>query len=347
MLHVGHAAQHGQHPGIRPREAEGPRRHAPAGFALLEAGDDVIVDLRQTAAQQRFHDDGRNAAPGQLAVEVLGVGVPRVDLPGMPPVEVVHLDLHEIPPIAVVSGKQTVEDAYIAVVREAEVAYAARLAFGEEKIEHPVPDVAGLELLHAAAHAHAVQQHVVDVIHLQFAERIAIHGQRRLAAPGRRGEVREFRGDEILLAGVALESDARDALGLPLAVGRGGVEIVHPVRNGEIHQPVHRLLVDLVGIGSVTAHGRPAHAAVSEQRNLLARPGIDAESHRIGRNLSGSGGTVRCGTALRGAPGQCRRRYGGPGTEPFEKLPAADRVSVFRIHTFSDQMILCCSCPST
>lgn len=55
----------------------------------------------------------------------------------------------------------------------------------------------------------------------------------------------------------------------------------------------------------------------------------------IGRNLSGSGGTVRCGTALRAHPANAARRYGGPGTEPFEKLPAADRVSVLRTHTFS------------
>lgn len=174
-----------------------------------------------------------------------------------------------------------------------------------------------------------------------------IHGQRRLAAPGRRGEVREFRSDEILLAGVALESDARDALGLPLAVGRGGVEIVHPVRNGEIHQPVHRLLVDLVGIGSVTAHGRPAHAAVSEQRNLLARPGLMRKViASVGISPEAEAPSA-AGPRSGAHPANAAVDTAAPGTEPFEKLPAADRVSVFRIHTFSDQMILCCSCPST
>ena len=42
-------------------------------------------------------------------------------------------------------------------------------------------DVAGFELLHAAAHAHAVQQPVVDIIALQLPERIAVHGHRAVS----------------------------------------------------------------------------------------------------------------------------------------------------------------------
>lgn len=62
VLHVGHAAQYGQHAGKRSREAEGPRSDALLGAALAEFGGDVVVYVRQASAQQRFHDDGRNAA---------------------------------------------------------------------------------------------------------------------------------------------------------------------------------------------------------------------------------------------------------------------------------------------
>lgn len=101
----------------------------------------------------------------------------------MAPVDVVELDLHEIPPVAVVLREQAVEDRDVAVVGESEIADASRLAFGEQEVEDAVVDVACFELLHSAAHSHAVQQQVVDAVDLQLLERVAVHGHRRFAAP--------------------------------------------------------------------------------------------------------------------------------------------------------------------
>ena len=214
VLHAGHAAQYGQHPGERPRKTEGPRGDAPFGFALLEARHDVVGHVREAPAQQRFHDDGRDAALLQLAVEVLGIGVPLVDLLGVAPVEVVELDLHEIPLVAIVFGEHAVEHADVAVVGEPEVADTPGLAFGQQEIEHAVVDVAGFELLHAvAAHADAVQQQVVDVVGPEFAERVAVHLHRGFAAPRCGREVRQFGGDVVALARIAGKRRSRGPLG--------------------------------------------------------------------------------------------------------------------------------------
>ena len=126
----------------------------------------------------------------EFAVEVFGVGIAGIDLLGIVPVEVVELDLHGIPLVTVVLGQHAVEDRDVAVIGEAQVADTSRLAFGHQKVEHAVADVSGLELLHAAAHADGMQQHVVDPIDPELLERIAVHGDRRLSAPGRGGEIR-------------------------------------------------------------------------------------------------------------------------------------------------------------
>ena len=161
------------------------------------------MDIRKAPAQQRLHDDGRDTALLQFAVQVLGIGIARVDLLGVFPVHVVELYLHEVPLVAVVLRKQVVEHRDVPVVGEPEVADTAGLTLGKQEIQHPVVDVAGFELLHAAAHAHAVQQQVVDIIDLQLAERIAVHGHRGFAAPGRGREIGQFGGNKIFVTRVA------------------------------------------------------------------------------------------------------------------------------------------------
>ena len=191
----------------------------------------MVVQPRETAAQQRLHDHGRNAALFQLAVQVVGIDVAA---PGMLPIDVVHLYLHEVPHglAPVMHRQQMVEDLPVAVERPPEVADAPRLAFAQEKVEHAVVDEPFVEGLHAFAAAHRVQQVVVQIIDLQFGHRPAVHGQRIFACEIR--EIGHLRGDEHLLARMAFEGDARGFFGKALHVDGRRIEIVDPVGNGII-----------------------------------------------------------------------------------------------------------------
>ena len=87
-------------------------------------------------------------------------------------------------------GEEVVEDAYVAVVGEAEVADASGAAFFGQEVEDAVVDVAVAELFHAVvAHAYAVEQHVVDVVGLELLEGIAVHGYGGVAGLALGGEV--------------------------------------------------------------------------------------------------------------------------------------------------------------
>lgn len=103
MLHESHTAQDGVDPREAACEAERPRGHAHLGLALFEPGYDGSGDFGQSAAEQRLHDYSRDSSLCQLAVEVLGIGVPRVDLLGVFPIEVVELDLDEVPLVLIVA----------------------------------------------------------------------------------------------------------------------------------------------------------------------------------------------------------------------------------------------------
>ena len=90
------------------------------------------------------------------------------------------------------------------MIGKTEVTYASCTAFLQQKIQHSVVDVAGMKRGHSViAHTHTVQQQVVEVVCLQFLERIAVHGDGGIAAPGGGREVRQFRGYEIMVAGMA------------------------------------------------------------------------------------------------------------------------------------------------
>ena len=124
-------------------------------------------------------------------VEVFGVGVAGVDLLGVPPIDVVHLNHGKIPVVLVVVVNEVVEGLDIAVVRETEVADSARLALFEEKVEYAVVDVTFVEAFHAVellavhkgGHADAVQVQVVDVVGLQFFKRVFVHAHRSFVCP--------------------------------------------------------------------------------------------------------------------------------------------------------------------
>ena len=62
------------------------------------------------------------------------------------------------------------------MIRESEIAYAARLTLGKQIIEHTVIDIAVLVGLDTVIpHTHTVQQQIVDIVGLQLLERVVIH----------------------------------------------------------------------------------------------------------------------------------------------------------------------------
>lgn len=316
-------------PGRLPAETERPRGHAHLRLALLETGDDGARHVGEPAAQQRFHDDGGNVPFAQFAVKIFGVGIPRIDPLGVFPVQIVQLDLHEIPLVFVVPREQMVEHPDIAVIRESEVADAPRPAFLQQEIEDAVLHVAALELLHAAAHAHAVQQQIVYVIHLQLFQRIAVHGDGGFAAPRGRSEVGEFGGDEVLVARVTAQGDAGGAFRLAPAVGGRRVEIVHSVGCGIVHQFVHHLLIYLLVpfTGAAAADGGQTHHAESQQRHFVARRRVGPVCHPVRRDLRG--GCRRCPVVPASRAGRQSGRGHAGGSYRFQKLPAGQHVPVF------------------
>ena len=334
VLHVGHAAQHGQHSGPGTRVAEGPRSGALGRTALLEPFDQMVVQPRKAPAEQRLHDHGRDAALLQLAVEIFGIDV---SVRSMLPVDVVHLDLDEIPPrfTAVVHGQQVVEDLLIAVERPPEVADAPGLALAQQKVEHAAVDKTFVESLDALVAAHSVQQIVIQIIRLQVAKRPPVHLLRILEYPSGRHSppchtvIGHLRGDEHLLARMAFEGDTRRFFGKALYVDGGRVEIVDPVGDGIIDQLVDGLLVDRVAVGRRRLQQGPAHAAVAQQRHAVARREAGPEGHPIGRDLTRGGSARRRTFRLTAVkPGRCGGRA---DTERFEEFPA---VYLFLLHFF-------------
>ena len=84
----------------------------------------------------------------------------------MAPVEEVHLYLHEVPVVLILTVEQPVEVAHVAVIGESEVLDAAFLALLEQEFEHTVIEEASLQRVHATADT--VEQVVVDVVDLQL-----------------------------------------------------------------------------------------------------------------------------------------------------------------------------------
>ena len=87
----------------------------------------------------------------------------------MLPVKVIELNLHKVPLILVVLGKQHIEDIHIAVIGKTEVTDAARLTFGQQEIKNAVVDVAAVECsVRILAHTHTVEKHIVDMVGAQL-----------------------------------------------------------------------------------------------------------------------------------------------------------------------------------
>ena len=221
-----------------------------------------------------------------------------------------------------------VEDADIAVVGEAEVAYAAGLSLLQEKVEDAVVDIALLELLHAVAHADAVQQEVVQVVRLQFLHRVAVHGDGGFAAPRGGSEVGQFGGYEVFVTRMPAQGDACSTFGLPLTVGGGGIEVVHAVVDGIVHQLVHHLLVYLLiaFAGTASAHGGEAHHAEAQERHTVAGGRVDTVGHLPFRGLLRGG----CRAGVVAPHARCQSGGCGPGCSyGLEEVSAGDCFAFF------------------
>ena len=258
VLHIGHAAKHGEHTLWRTGIAEGPRGNGAFRVLLLQFAHQVLRQLYQSPAQQGFHDDGRDTELLEFGVEVAGIDVALINLVGIVPVQVVQLYLHEVPVIFVVTAQHLVEHRFLPVEREAEVADAASLTLLHQEVHHAVVHVASIELVHTAADG--VQQVVVQIVHLQFFHRVVVHLNSLLTAPVVAVEVRQLRGHKVLRALMAAQGDARAAFRLSLTIDGAGVEVVHAVFDGIVHLTIDHLLVKLVFIVHLR---RQAHHAIA------------------------------------------------------------------------------------
>ncbi len=114
---------------------------------------------------------------------------------------------------------------------------------------------------------------------------------------------------------MAAEGYADSILRPTLAVGGGGVEVVYPMLYGCVDKAVYLLLVDEVFPGVVkVGFGGPTHAAVAQQRDLVAGRGIDPEGHPVGRNR-GLGQLAFVGVSIFLARTGCQQGGGGEGRQ--------------------------------
>ena len=269
VLHVGHAAEGCEHAFGCAGKAECPGGDATLGLALLQTGHDVVGHLGEASAEQRLHDDDGDAAVVEVVVEFLGGGI------GELPVGIVHLNLHEVPMVLVVKRHEAVPRVGVAVEGEAEIANLSLLALFQKEVHHAVIDVAAVESGDASS-SDGVEEVVVDDIDLKLAEGLLVHGHAAFA--GIVAEVGELGGHKVAVAGMAFEGDTRSGLALSLQIDGRAVEVVDAVLDGVVDEGVDGFLVDDVASVFVLFHG-PAHAAVAEDGDLVARVGVDAVGH--------------------------------------------------------------------
>ena len=256
MLHIGHAAQYGQHLLRCAGKTESPRSHTALRISLLQAGKDMLGNIRQASAQQRFHHHYRNVLAAHLLVQVVGIHVTsRCVLP----VGIVQLNLHEVPVHLVVHGQCPVEFLFCTVERPAQVTNTSGFALLEQEVEQTVVKETALQAAFSGSTQH-VQQVIVDVVHLQVLQRVVILYSEIIVGIG---EVRHFGGDEELVARMTLQGDTCRLFRPALHIDRSRVEIVHAMFDGVIHQPVHFFLIDDVTVTTRCRKCRPAHAAIA------------------------------------------------------------------------------------
>ena len=211
----------------------------------------------------------------------------------MEPVDVVHLDLAEVPLVLAVALEAPLEHLGVAVEGEAEVADALLLAQFHAPVERAVLEVALREGLEPAV-ADGVEEVVVDVVGLEELQRLLEHLPALVERILLRREVGELRRHDVVASRIAAcrERPTEARLGPAHAVGRRGVEVVDPAVEHELHLRIEEFLVDggVRGAWNRLAAGaagrvepvgrRQAHRAVAEQRHL-ASVSCESGCHRF------------------------------------------------------------------
>ena len=299
MLHIGHSAEGGEDAGHRAAEAERPGGDGKGGFPLLELRGHGHGDVAQASAEQGLHYDHGDAPGDQLLIGILRAVVAVV------PVDIVHLYLAEVPMIGVVKGEHLIQALLGAVERESEVADAARHALLQQEVHQAVVQET---LPESRLAGDIVEQIVIYVVGVVVAQRAPVHRHALLIRRLEAAVVGALGGNVITVAGMAGQGLGRGRLALPLEIYRSGVEVIDSVRDGVIHHLVDLLLVDHLVASLVPDHG-PAHAAVAEERDLVAGIGIGAQRHPFGHlralplllrsGLAGGRGAQRDGARAR------------------------------------------------
>ena len=245
---------------------------------MLQDGCNVVVYVCQASAQQWFHDNGRDVTLRQFAIQVFGIDVALMFFLGMTPIDIVELDLYHVPSISafVMKLEQIVEYLHISVERETQVADASFLALFQQMVEHAIVQEASFELFHTS-HTDAMQKHVVDVVHLQFLERVFVHLQGFFATPLVLLQVRNLGCNVPLVTRMAIQGNTGHTLAITVAIHRSRIEIVHTMLNGIIHQSVYTFLVYFACF--LVDHTEPTQASVSQQRYLIAGSRSGAVGH--------------------------------------------------------------------
>ena len=209
------------------------------------------------------------------------------------------------------------------MIRESEVADAPLASLSDAVVKQAVVQIACLEVLHAA-HAASVQQVVVDVVCLQFFERILKHVDALPAAPSSFVEVGELRGDVVRISGVSGEGYAGGFFAVAATVGRRRVKVVHAVGQCVVHQAVDRLLINL----SILLVGQ-SHHAVAQERYFVACGGVLAVGHLVSPGFLQLAVVILDGACfgLGLAPCEGGGHAGGSCAEEFQEVASFDMLA--------------------
>ena len=162
VLHIGHTTQCTEHIRIRATETECPRSHTVLRLSLLQSSHQVVRNIRQSATQQRLHNHHRDIALRQFIIHILS----RHRSPhSMVPIQVVHLNLHEVPRIvtSIMLLHTPVKRLLITVEREAQMTNPASLLFLPQEVIHTILEETLLRKFQTTL-PHHVHQVVVNIV---------------------------------------------------------------------------------------------------------------------------------------------------------------------------------------
>ena len=144
----------------------------------------------------------------------------------MAPIQEVHLYLYEIPVILIIMIHQIVEHLYITMIRESQVTDSACLTLLHQEVEYTIIQESATKVIHTTA-TYAVQEIIVDIIHLQVFHGTFIHFLRLFERPGTRVGIRHLGSNIILVTWMTLQGYTGNNLILSTSIGCGSIKIIH------------------------------------------------------------------------------------------------------------------------